>query len=642
MNGTRLHGCMTNRDDGGRTEKKMRKRLTAILLVLALPALVSTQEARNTPDIGEILRRHLEALGGSEAVRSVRSVVSTAEIEIIGTGMKGIMKSYSLRPCLSLSEISLGFFTIRQGFDGERSWMVGPNGKLQFSLDEGSRELQVTTCLLESYDYAFRGDGFSLEARGRDTVEGRACHVLELLPEGGAPCRIYLDSSDFLIKRIDTDSRDGAVEQTFDEYRETGGLKFPFRKRTRHAAMDRTIETSVESISINSVIDPAIFLPPQGETKDYRFLDGGFSEEISFDYRHRHIYIQAKLGEGGDELLFLLDSGAGMTVIDSSVASSMGLPLGGTIPGAGAGGMADFQMTRIPGLRVGGIEFDKQAAITYPISRLMKLFGEKGVGGVIGYDFLSRFVTRIDFENRSITFFEPDSFLPPDRTTAVQAPLLHNIFSIEGTIDSGIGGTFLLDTGANNSLLQQSFAESFGLTRGRRTAEISIRGAGGEEKASLCRFESLAIGSHRLDRPVFAIASGGGGIGAFEGINGIIGNDVLERFTVTLDYGKQTVLLERNSRFGEPFFKDRSGVLLSRIDEKGAMIYTVIPSSPAAEAGLRPGDRIVAMDGKDVRSIGGREDVSRLLQAEEGTRIDIDIVRNGKRKTVRLTLKAFI
>jgi hypothetical protein len=244
---------------------------------------------------------------------------------------------------------------------------------------------------------------------------------------------------------------------------------------------------------------------------------------------------------------FLLDSGAGMTVIDSAVAAMMRLPHGGILPGAAAGGMADFSMTRIPGFTIAGVELLEQTAISFPVSGLLKEMEGMEIGGILGYDFLSRFVTRIDFERALLSCFEPDSFAAPVGATVLEAPLAHNIFTLSASLD-GTEGLFYLDTGANSSLIQGTFVDSAGLARGRRTQPIEIRGAGGEEEAALCRFDSLRIGDYVLAQPVLAITRGGEGISALKNVDGIIGNDILERFTVTLDYRRQRVFLEKNAR----------------------------------------------------------------------------------------------
>jgi len=607
-----------------------------LLFTVFSPAIAASEDSANV-----LLSKHLAALGGGEAMRAILTIRSSAEIEIKGTGIKGPMESWSMRPCLSRSEISLGLFRIKEGYDGARLWVIDPNGSLQFKRDPASLEYQKTMCLIESAEYLLGGDGFRLASNGRDTVDGTAYETLSLEVEGGSRARLFLNESTFLVERMEIAAPEGRAIHIYGDYRPVNGVMFPFVVTLQIPSLGQSIETRYRTITANETIDPAQFLPPAEAARDYRFCRGASSENVPFTYRHRHIFLPARIGGRAKEILFLVDSGASMTVIDSTLASSLGLSLGGTIPGAGAGGMADFSLTRIPAFSVAGIEFSEQTAIAYPVSGLLRRFEETEIGGILGYDFLSRFTTRIDFARERISFFEPDSFSSRSEGTWLETPLYHSIFSLPAIVD-GSRGNFLLDTGANSSILYGTFAERSGLDRGRRRIEIAIRGAGGEEEASLCRFDSLSFGGVTVARPVLAVVSSAKGIGVLENLAGIIGNDILERFTVTFDYRKQRVLLEKNGRFGEPFYRDRAGLQLARKEDGSIVIVGVLPGSPADGAGLRQGDIIRKVGKTRASRFGSIRAVMDLFEAKEGTAYSIDLERAGKKMHVTLTLSEYI
>jgi S1-C subfamily serine protease len=66
----------------------------------------------------------------------------------------------------------------------------------------------------------------------------------------------------------------------------------------------------------------------------------------------------------------------------------------------------------------------------------------------------------------------------------------------------------------------------------------------------------------------------------------------------------------------------------SRLDrEKGIEVVEVVPGSPAAHAGLRPEDLIVAVDGEAMADVG---DLQRLMVAERiGHEVQVQVVRDG-------------
>lgn len=69
---------------------------------------------------------------------------------------------------------------------------------------------------------------------------------------------------------------------------------------------------------------------------------------------------------------------------------------------------------------------------------------------------------------------------------------------------------------------------------------------------------------------------------------------------------------------------------------KGALIADVVPDSPAERAGLKPGDLVVSVDGRDVRNYAQLSRTIALLPP--GKRIQLGLLREGKRETVEVTV----
>jgi len=68
----------------------------------------------------------------------------------------------------------------------------------------------------------------------------------------------------------------------------------------------------------------------------------------------------------------------------------------------------------------------------------------------------------------------------------------------------------------------------------------------------------------------------------------------------------------------------------------GALVARVIPGGPAADAGLRTGDRIVAIGGREVAQSA---DVSGVItDRKPGDKVDIRVRRSGAERTLRVTL----
>ena len=124
---------------------------------------------------------------------------------------------------------------------------------------------------------------------------------------------------------------------------------------------------------------------------------------------------------------------------------------------------------------------------------------------------------------------------------------------------------------------------------------------------------------------------------------GIIGADILYRFTVVFDYEKKIIALKKNSNFNHPFEYDMSGI--HPIANGPALnifkIHRIVKDSPAEAAGLKPGDIITAIDNQDTTAMT-LEQIKHVLKSEPGRKLNLRISRGGKILEISLTLKRLI
>jgi serine protease Do len=71
-------------------------------------------------------------------------------------------------------------------------------------------------------------------------------------------------------------------------------------------------------------------------------------------------------------------------------------------------------------------------------------------------------------------------------------------------------------------------------------------------------------------------------------------------------------------------------------ENSGALVSSVAPDGPAAKAGIQDGDVIVRFDGKEVTTMRG---LPRLVsQTQIGKEVDVEVLRKGQRRTLRVTV----
>ena len=81
----------------------------------------------NLPSARSIVDRHVEAIGGREAVLGHSSSHATGSMTVTGSGITGVLDIYGAKPDKSLIKINLGGIgDVLEGFDGVNGWSLSP------------------------------------------------------------------------------------------------------------------------------------------------------------------------------------------------------------------------------------------------------------------------------------------------------------------------------------------------------------------------------------------------------------------------------------------------------------------------------------------------------------------------------------
>ncbi len=69
------------------------------------------------------------------------------------------------------------------------------------------------------------------------------------------------------------------------------------------------------------------------------------------------------------------------------------------------------------------------------------------------------------------------------------------------------------------------------------------------------------------------------------------------------------------------------------------IVMTTIPGGPSEKVGLRPGDRIITVDGKNIASTGLKnQDVFGMLRGDKGTTVRLNVIRKGESAPLEFTI----
>jgi C-terminal processing protease CtpA/Prc len=118
---------------------------------------------------------------------------------------------------------------------------------------------------------------------------------------------------------------------------------------------------------------------------------------------------------------------------------------------------------------------------------------------------------------------------------------------------------------------------------------------------------------------------------------GNIGGDILKRFTVVLDYAHQKLWLEPNALNMQREVFDRSGLWVGRAADGGISVIDVVAGSAAATSGIRAGDEILSVNGKNAHDVALYE-LRDQFKGAVGTRFMLQIKSKQGERTAALAL----
>ena len=336
--------------------------------------------------------------------------------------------------------------------------------------------------------------------------------------------------------------------------------------------------------------------------------------------------VTAKFNNISDSFHFILDTGSGGISLDSATAEKYDIPhvpSGRYIYGIAGVRKVDYSQHNslsFPGLTVDSLDFYIN---DYEI--LGSVYGMK-IDGIIGYSFFSRYIVKINFDSLKISVFQPGYIRYPSHGYLLH-PHFRGLPIIPLTIrDSKIkNANYYFDTGAGLCfLMSKQFEEDSAiLLKKRKPVSVEVQGLGGKRQMRLTLIKGLQIGPFKFRKVPTYILDDEFNILAYPSLGGLIGNDILRRFNLIINYPQREIHLLPNSHFRDDFDYSYTGLTMYYLDGH-VFIDDIVEGSPADRGGLKNGDIIMSIDNNFSNNI---ETYKNLLQ-RTGERVVFLVTRD--------------
>ncbi len=259
--------------------------------------------------------------------------------------------------------------------------------------------------------------------------------------------------------------------------------------------------------------------------------------------------------------------------------------------------------------------------------------------GLLGSNFLEKYVVELDFEGRRVRFLDAEQYRVPKRAEGPNEVVLPvRLSDRRPFVQIELNGErqhVLLDTGAPLPLIVSGrAAEKFGIDVKKLEAFSKLGTTRGPMSVRFYEADRLRFAGFDLDVTPVLVAPHG-----FYNMAGpndsVLGYDIIRQFTVRIDYPRKRMWLRR-----ERTKTTYLGVDYELTRRSGASVYPVLgglvvteirPGSPSAEIGLLPGDLIDStFDGqRDLRAVlervARRERIYIVRELEDGTLADMAV-----------------
>ncbi|HLY60409.1 MAG TPA: hypothetical protein VKV95_06545 [Terriglobia bacterium] len=238
--------------------------LKKILILSAAAVLLPLAIRAQTVD--EIIAKNIQAHGGLDKLRSVKSIRNTSEFS--AGSFKAKVVQEGKRPEKAREEFIIQGMAQVSAYDGKSAWRVSPFGGRRDAeaLSQDDMKDLVVAADIDGPLVDYKEKGHQAELEGHDSVEGTDCYKIKLTMKNGDIRVYFLDVDSYLELKVETQTMiRGAIregETYYGDYDQVNGIYYPFAIESGSKGDPDRVKFTVEKVELNVPLDDSLFAMP--------------------------------------------------------------------------------------------------------------------------------------------------------------------------------------------------------------------------------------------------------------------------------------------------------------------------------------------------------------------------------------------
>jgi len=359
----------------------------------------------------------------------------------------------------------------------------------------------------------------------------------------------------------------------------------------------------------------------------------------------RHIYIPSTVDSISGNFVF--DTGADGLYFDSTYYASNSFRdfkfINAMLPGAGSG--SPQRVIVITDTVSFKFENYSNNLAFIPVLSLKPILGDFA-DGIFGKQYVTNRILEINYFHQYIRLHNELSVIDISNYIKISMKKESNRLFVPVTIQINDAVTiqdyFLLDIGSGGNVTITSATTNKYKLSDKINSKIQYYtkygGISGHSSSFDFRAYSVKIGNYKLDNITMCYSEDKSGALSKDDHAGLLGNEILERFDVVIDFMNNDLYLKPNLNYNELFNFSKLGFgYVDRNITMDAWIVTGLYKGSNAEiAGLEIDDKIISVNGIDIHDIPFTEQSGFWKKTDK---VSLIVLRNDEEKRIAFDLK---